>query len=121
MYAVYKIPAGKKKRRTDELRFGWMELRFDDATGTSRCGLWFANFEQHTDEAGCPQSLSEIYSLAKMAAVAIPLRYALKDANDPNATKNCVITNLWRERTREGLYNIPCLDFSLYHQDNNNT
>jgi hypothetical protein len=52
-----------------------------------------------------------IQNIAKMSAMAIPLRFAL-GKNHPDANKYCVITNWWRERNRQGIYGYPTLDLT---------
>jgi hypothetical protein len=60
-----------------------------------------------------PKNLERIQNIAKMSAMAIPLRFAL-GKNHPDANKYCVITNWWRERNRQEIYGYPTLDFDLY-------
>ena len=50
-----------------------------------------------------------------MAAIAIPLRYAVGiHVNDEEGAYCCVITNYWKERQKFGRYQLPGLDRSLY-------
>ena len=48
-----------------------------------------------------------------MAALAIPLRYALGEKSE-HKNCYCVITNWWKERVRNGGYELPKLDPLLY-------
>ena len=106
MYAVYKIP-GK--------RFGWCTVSFDDQQGTRVCGLWYA--PMLVEEANAPpSSTKEITALAKLATVAIPLRYPFGD-NHQDAHKYCVISSRWSERNEKGKYILPSLAFEVYKED----
>jgi hypothetical protein len=104
LYAIFKRP-GKK--------FGWTRICFDDRGGIQWCGLWYAPFTLKTAMTRPPKNLERIQNIAKMSAMAIPLRFAL-GKNHPDANKYCVITNWWRERNRQGIYGYPTLDFDRY-------
>ena len=90
-----------------------MRLLFDDAKGVGHCGLWFAPVEAEDTETDAPSTEVQIKQVAKMAAVAIPLHYVAGREHE-DGLKYCVITNWWRERTSNGNYEIPNLDFDLY-------
>jgi hypothetical protein len=104
LYSIFKRP-GKK--------FGWTRICFDDRGGIQWCGLWYAPFTLKTAMTRPPKNLERIQNIAKMSAMAIPLRFAL-GKNHPDANKYCVITNWWRERNRQGIYGHPTLDFDRY-------
>ena len=105
MFAVYKMP-GKS--------FGWMLIQFDDGEGVHHVGTWFAALLAHEPITAPPQTAHEIQQLAKMASMAIPLRYTF-DNGHPDRLKYCVITNWWRERNDKGRYMLPTIDFSYYN------
>jgi hypothetical protein len=94
--------------------FGWCRMTFDDENGVFFKGVWYADalFSPLT-KTGCPQTMQGIQSIAKMAFIAIPLRYALGD-NQEHSMKYGVITNWWRERQGDGQYCLPGLDSFLY-------
>ena len=104
MFAVYKMP-GK--------RFGWMQILFQDDQGVQHVGTWFAPLLAHEPITSPPQSIDEIKVQAKMASMAIPLRYSFEEGH-PDRLKYCVITNWWRERNDKGRYMLPTIDFSYY-------
>lgn len=60
-----------------------------------------------------PRNAQHMLLLAKMSAVAIPLKFVLQ-AEHADRLKYCVITNWWKERDKHGDYLFPKLDFSLY-------
>ena len=105
MFAVYKMP-GKS--------FGWMLIQFEDPEGVHHVGTWFAAPLAHEPITTPPQTAHEIKQLAKMASMAIPLRYTF-DNGHPDRLKYCVITNWWRERNDKGRYMLPTIDFSYYN------
>ena len=105
MYLIYKVP-GKK--------FGWKKVSFNDAEGTHVCGLWYAPITVEEVDAP-PSTTTEITKLAKLATVAVPLRYPVGDTH-PDGLKYCVITNWWRERNEKGQYVLPSLAFEVYQE-----
>jgi len=107
MFAVYKMP-GKS--------FGWILIQFADHEGVHHVGAWFAALLAHEPITTAPQTAHEIQQLAKMASMAIPLRYTF-DNGHTDRLKHCVITNWWRERNDKGQYILPTIDFS-YHNLN---
>ena len=118
LYLVYNKP-GKV--------FGWMRVCFDDQNGEKFCGLWYAPATLQEPLKDPPRVKSEITSLAKMAAVMIPKRYALDgtkvvEENAYHEAQYCVVTNWWKERGQSGHYQLPVLDPSFYddEEDNNN-
>ena len=106
MYVVYKKP------KTGGI-LGWKKAVFDDANGLRVAGLWYAPLSfQEAEKA--PKS-KEVSKIAKMATVAIPLRYTYADgAEHPDGPKYCVLTNWWRERDSNGDYFLPSLAFDFY-------
>lgn len=61
--------------------------------------LWFAPVALAANGIKPPKTFACIQKEAKMSAVAIPLKCALKE-NDPDAPKHCVTANWWQERMR---------------------
>ena len=104
LYAVFRKP-GKT--------FGWVKLKFDDNNGCPYHGPWYASISIEPPASETPQTLEGIQLLASFSAVAMPLKFVLKD-DDARSSKYCVITNWWNERNRHGKYVMPTLDFSLY-------
>ena len=83
-----------------------------DADGTEYCGLHYAPLSLAAADIAAPQTFKGLVKIAKMAAIAIPLRFTIKP-NHPDVNKYCVLTNWWRERTRHGYYRFPSLDFNV--------
>ena len=104
MYLVYKIP-GKN--------LGWYKVSFNDDQGVRLCGLWYAPITIE-DAPAPPSNIPALTKLARMASVAIPLRFALGN-NHADAHKYCVLTNWWRERNDKGQYVMPSIAFELYN------
>jgi len=104
MYAIYKKP---------HKEFGWVKVSFADNEGLLVFGMWYAPLT--AEEADLPPtSLEHATKMAKLASVAIPLRYTFGDTHE-HAIKYCVITNWWRERNQHGRYLLPSLAFDLYN------
>lgn len=97
--------------------FGWLKISFDDGHGANYCGTWYSHLMVEESTQRAPRTLEKIKSLAKMAAVAIPLKYMVLP-DHPDRNKYCVITNWWKERNSHGQYVFPTLDFSLYDLGN---
>ena len=93
-------------------RFGVRTVQFNDNSGVTFHGMWAAEIAIN-DECREYGAFKEIQTVAKMAAVAIPLRYVL-NTKDPKSCKYCVLTNWWKYRTRKGGYELPTLNASLY-------
>jgi hypothetical protein len=93
-------------------RFGVRTVQFNDNSGVTFHGMWAAEIAIK-DECREYAAFKEIQTVAKMAAVAIPLRYVL-NTKDPKSGKYCVLTNWWKYRTRNGGYELPTLNASLY-------
>ena len=93
-------------------QFARRQVTFDDTKGVHYHGLWCADIKVH-ENVQCTQSFTEIQSVAKLAAVAIPLWYVIGKGN-PDSNKYCVITNWWKYRMSDGWYRLPALDSSLY-------
>jgi hypothetical protein len=103
MYILYKKP---------HKEFGWLSVSFIDDEGFLVCGMWYAPLQVEEAEMP-PTSMENITKLAKLASVAIPLRYTFGDTHK-HGLKYCVITNWWRERNKLGRYVLPSLAFDLY-------
>ena len=71
------------------------------------------------DSVPATQSFADIQG-AQLSALAIPLWYAI-GKNHPDSFKYCVITNWWKNRMRDGSYQLPTLDASLYGGTESNT
>ena len=114
LYVVFRVK--KEKNMQNSSRFGWLKIEFRDNLGEQRGGLWYApiNVNVMPGAAPAPASEEEISTVAKMAAVAIPQRYATGEMNTESSRKYCVITNWWKERSQEGTYKLASLDTSLY-------
>ena len=102
---VYRLP-GK--------RFAARAVNFDDTCGVDFNGMWSAPLNVDPDVVHCATKFEQIENTAMLAAVAIPLRYALDGKRTELHNHFCVITNWWRCRSRGGGYQLPCLDASLY-------
>ena len=81
--------------------------------------MWCATLiVEDEDEQDLPplnddSAMKDLQAIAKISAVAIPLWYVLgRDHEDSN--KFCVITNWWKNRTKDGSYELPSLDPKLY-------
>lgn len=66
-YAVYKQVG---ERQT----YMWCKVVFNDASGINCCGLWYASLHLENTSTLPPKDLAGIKNIAKMSAVAIPLR-----------------------------------------------
>ena len=82
------------------------------------CGEHYSKMQREVWKAEdlvskAPSTEAKIKQVAKMAAVAIPLHYVTGRQHE-HSLKYCVITNWWRERMQNGLYELPSLDFDLY-------
>jgi hypothetical protein len=104
-YTVHRHPVKQFARR---------ELEFLDQKGINHHGMWYADVTPHPENVQITDSFVDIQEAAKMSAVAIPLRYILKEGREALNDKYCVITNYWRVRNLAGSYSLPCLDPSLY-------
>jgi hypothetical protein len=104
-FAVFRKPRRK---------FGWKKINCVDNGGLSFHGHWCTGI-QYSDEEddGCPASFGGLLGVAKMAAVAIPLRYIVGPGKN-QSNKYCIITNWWKERNKDGRYEHPGLDDSFY-------
>ena len=109
--AVYRKPVKQFVRQ---------KITFDDSTGVTFHGLWCARMQMNHRDVQCTNSFSDIQVSAKLAAVAIPLWYAIGH-DHPDSNKYCVITNWWKYRMKDGWYRLPCLDESLYRGKYSNT
>lgn len=107
MFLLYKKP-GKE--------LGWVKASFQDTEGVSVTGLWYAPIFLEEATRECPQSMSHLQKVARMATVAIPLHYGL-GKNHEHASKYCVLTNWWKERDETGRYLLPTLAFQYYQHD----
>lgn len=94
--------------------FARRRLAFKDSKGLYYHGMWCAPAEM--EEAGRIPSFTsfrEVQSVAKISAVAIPLRYII--GNDKkDSLKYCVITNWWKYRMEDGTYSLPTLHPKMY-------
>ena len=107
LYLVYKKKGGVIGRRLVE---------FHDNTGILFSGLWYATIQvKEYDNSDIDVSLEEMKTHALHSAVAIPLWYIIGKGKE-NSEKYCVITNWWKERSRNGVYSAPRLDFSLHRR-----
>ena len=114
-YVVFRVTV-KERKENSSLKFGWMRILFNDDNGTHFHGLWFASLSVANSHINNPpQSLVGIQSLARMAVVAISLKYLYTD--DTMAKKYCAITNWWTERNKEGNYVLPSIDISLHNSE----
>ncbi len=104
-YTVHRHPVKQFARR---------ELEFLDQKGIHHHGMWYANVKAHVENVQITDSFVDIQVAAKMSAVAIPLRYILKEEREDLKGKCCVITNYWKVRNPTGCYSLPRLDLSLY-------
>ena len=86
---------------------------FDNAEGAICCGSWYAPLKVEDLASKAPSTEAKIKQVAKMAAVAIPLHYVTGRQHE-HSLKYCVITNWWRKRMQNGVYELPSLDFDLY-------
>ena len=94
-------------------QFACRRVEFDDADGVLFHGMWCSPMAVKEEIVQTTESFAEIQSLAKLAAVAIPLWYVIGKGH-PNSNKYCVITNWWKYRMSDGWYRLPTLDASLY-------
>ena len=82
--------------------------------GVSLNGMWYAPISQFdTSVEICPQSVAGITQVAKMAAIAIPLKHIVGE-DHVDCYKYCVITNWWKEREEDGRYSLPGLNRNLH-------
>ena len=102
--AVYRKPVKQ---------FARQKIAFDDPTGVSFHGMWWAPIRMDPENVRCTDSFTNIQADAKLAAVAIPLWYMIGKEH-PNSYKYCVITNWWKYRMSDGWYRLPGLDENLY-------
>jgi hypothetical protein len=89
---------------------------FNDKQGVYFNGLWCAPLTvEDEDEMELPplNDTKELQGIAKISAVAIPLRYILGQGHK-DSNKFCVITNWWKYRSNRGTYELPTLDSKLY-------
>ena len=94
-------------------QFAKRGLVFDDATGVNCHGLWCAQIQIEDEKQPTTSSFDDIQTSAQLAAVAIPMSYAV-GKNSPIGDKYCVITNWWKYRFPDGSYQLPRLDPTLY-------
>ena len=78
LYCIY--------REHNRAAFNWVHVTFADEEGLSGAGLWYAPINIHEPVNGCPQSLTNIQSLSKMAVIAVPLSFVI-GRNEPDASK----------------------------------
>jgi len=103
--------------RKNKTSFGWVYINFEDAKGKCCGGLRYAPIKAlEAPDKLPPQSLAEIQSISKMAAIAIPLSFVV-GPDESIADKYCCITNWWKERNQQGHYVLPELDASYYIRD----
>lgn len=94
--------------------FGRFVLNFNDQKGIMFHGQWCADLSLGA-ELDTIEGLSNVISMAKMAAVALPLKYVVDNRDkEGKGKKYCVVTNWWKVRMRNGRYNLPRLDHTLY-------
>ena len=105
-FAVYKV--GRKS-------VDWIGIEFDDLSGSNICGSWYAPLSMVETTVRPPRNVRGLKKAAKMAAVAIPLKYCVSESH-PCRHKYCVLTNWWKERVQNGTYVFPRLDYSLYSE-----
>ena len=106
MYAIYRKP---------RKQYGWKKVMFVDTSGIHFCGMWYAPVIVQ-EVASPPESAEDITNMAKMASVAIPLRYMVGNDHQ-DRLKYCVITNWWKERDHSGQYVLPTLAFDYYKEE----
>ena len=95
--------------------YKWHKLTWDDANGTMINSLWSAPLELGPlTSDGCPQSIVDIQKHAQMAFIVLPFRYIFGN-NHACSAKYTVFTNWWKLRKKNGTFDLPALDFSLYH------
>ncbi len=88
-----------------------LKVEFDDGEGIFHCGVWYSPWKYSEESINITlKSSNEIEEIANMSAVGIPMKYI----NKQNASKYTVITNLWKERQRNGSFEYPGLDKALY-------
>jgi hypothetical protein len=107
-YCAYKLP-GKS--------LGWTKVTFDDKEGINFCGLFYSPLRLESTNCPAPKNMEAIKRLAKMSFIAIPMKYCT-GMDDDHSRKVCVLTNWWKERTSQGRYKLPGLDFSFYQKCN---
>ena len=93
--------------------FGCRPLLFDDKNGEDICGMWSASVSFDDETEHTYREFSDIQAVAKMAAVAIPLKYVMGIGRSCS-NKYHVITNWWKERNKDNQYQFPSLDPRLY-------
>jgi hypothetical protein len=112
-FAVYRM--GRKC-------LNWKLIEFNDTTGVNVFGMWYAEIVLLDTHIQAPTTIQLLTDMAKMSAMAIPLRYGVEPkcmVDDQN--KYSVITNWWRERDQGGGYSFPQLCFSCYTERLPNT
>ena len=119
LYVAFRVKKGTNAHTS--VRFGWFKVAFDDRQGENRGGVWYAPIRRALATAKPPLSEEELGEVSKMAAVAVPLRYGLGSMENPSSRKYCVLTNWWKERTKDGKYQIPSLEPTMYKGNNNET
>jgi hypothetical protein len=103
--------------RNGRNQFGWKMIGFNDEMGIDVFGMWYAPMKMSDTLHAPPSSLQVLTEWAKMAAVAIPLRFGVEGKHMmEHQTKFCVITNWWRERICGGDYSFPQLVWSRYEE-----
>ena len=93
--------------------FAQKTVNFADSNGIHFHGFWCSEVTVVNSPEQPTKCFSDIQSVAKLAAVAIPLWYVI-GKGQPNSNKYCVITNWWKHRMKDGWYRLPTLDASLY-------
>lgn len=73
-------------------KHGWSRVEFDDNEGLEKCGMCHSPMRLEESSMRAPKTFKHLQKLAKMAAVAVPLRFALGDNHDDSG-KCCVVTN----------------------------
>ena len=94
--------------------FARRRVAFDDGNGLSFHGLWCSPLSvEEAETLPATNNLKEIQTIAKLAAVAIPL-WCIVGKDKPDSFKYCVMTNWWKYRMSDGVYRLPKLDPNLY-------
>jgi hypothetical protein len=111
-YALYRVRKSKL--------LSWKKGVFDDGQGLTMCGTWYSPLIGLEDTVLLePIENKQVHCVADLAAVAIPLKYGIRDGCMlEHLDKYCVITNTWRERNHLGNYELPTISFEDYEDFN---
>ena len=96
--------------------FACRKVFFDDSEGVAFHGMWYSPMKVDEELVQVSRELDSIKQHAKFSVVAIPLRYIVGE-DKADSQKYCVISNWWKTRNKDGEYNLPGLDSSLYDEN----